>query len=127
MLLKNFLSLFFASLASFILSVVLNHYTKIVTKDYHYSILFMLVLFLILNLVYLFNSASSNLTQILLAGTVTKLLFSFVAVIVYSILRGNDFFGFSLHFVSHYVLFVVFEIRYLLQVIKRNESSKIKP
>lgn len=126
MLFKNLLSLALASVSSTLLSLSLNYYTSLLTLNYHYSLLFLLAVFFGLNLLNAIKVGSQNYTQLLLAGIVVKLLLAFTFVFVYSFYKEKDFFGFSLHFVCHYVLFTVFEIRYLLSLTKLKSINNEK-
>jgi len=82
-----------------------------------------MVLSFFMNLFFARKRASPDFTQLLLGGIVVKLLLSLVVILVFSV-RKPIFFSFSLHFISHYVLFTIFEIRYLLPLIKKNTTNE---
>ncbi|MCE3228970.1 MAG: hypothetical protein K0S32_3521 [Bacteroidetes bacterium] len=47
-----------------------------------------------------------------------------IVVFLYAILDKKGLFAFAMHFIAHYILFTVFEIRYLLLIIKKRETQK---
>lgn len=118
MFLKNLSALFFPLIIAVPLSLILNYFTPLVSKNWHYSLVFLSLLCFILNLIYARYSASKTFTQLLLAGIVIKLLAGFTVVLVYSLIDRPGFLSFSIHFIGHYILFTIFEIRYLLFLIK---------
>lgn len=120
MLVKNLLSLVFASALALTVSYCLNTFSPIVSKDWLYSLLFLATLFFILNLVYSFRVGSHDFTELLIASLSIKLLVALVIVFIYSLRDKAGFFAFAIHFIIQYVLFSIFEIRYLLQLIKNN-------
>jgi len=78
-----------------------------------------MVLTFILNLVYAKQAGSENFTQLMIAAIVIKLLQALVIILVYSLVfEKKGFFGFAVHFIIQYILFTIFEIRYLLHLIK---------
>jgi len=79
-----------------------------------------------MNLFYAYQSGSAEFTQILLGGIVVKLLLALVIILIFSF-RKSEFLTFALHFIPHYILFTIFEIRYLLPLVKKNNLSKNKP
>ena len=123
MFFKNLGSVFFSGLFAFILSLLLNHYSHLVSKHYQYSIMYFSIVCFVLNTIYAVKSKSKTFTELLLAGLVIKFLLAFIVIIIYSIIDKPNFFYFSIHFISHYILFTIFEIRYLLQLIKINQSK----
>jgi cobalamin biosynthesis protein CobD/CbiB len=90
---------------------------------YLHSIIYFSVVCFVLNTVYTSKSKSKTFTELLLIGLVIKFLLAFIVIIIYSIVNKPNFFYFSIHFISHYILFTIFEIRYLLQLIKINQPK----
>ncbi len=123
MFLRNLQAIFFPCLLAIPLSMALNHYTGIGAPNWHYGLLFLVVFCFSLNTVYAYNAGSDNFTQLLIASIVIKLLLALIVILVYSLFDKTGFFNFSLHFISHYVLFTIFEIRYLLYIIKTHPAS----
>ena len=126
MLFKNLTSIFIPALLAALLSFVLNHYTALQTGRWTFSILFFMILCFGFNLVYAARSRKPEFAQLLLGGIVVKLLLALVVVLTYSFLFKADFFAFAIHFILHYVLFTIFEIRYLLPLIKNNTQAHEK-
>lgn len=125
MFLRNLLALVYASILSISLSLLLNKYSAFVSVNWLYGLLFLIVFCFALNLVYAYNAGSKTYTELLITSIVIKLLVALIVIVVYSFINASDFFNFSIHFILHYVLFTIFEIRYLLFIIKSNSSIKI--
>ncbi|MES2678705.1 MAG: hypothetical protein V4635_02420 [Bacteroidota bacterium] len=123
MLFKNFICILLSAFFSTGCSLVLEKFAGHPSPYWPFSILYFLVLSFIMNLFYAYKSASPDFTQLLLGGIVIKLLLSLVVILVFSV-RKPIFFNFSLHFISHYVLFTIFEIRYLLPLIRKNTPNE---
>lgn len=105
------------ALCSF-LSFLLNTYSRISSTTWFYGVLFLIITSLILNLIYASKAGTKDFTQLLLGSIVIRLLLSLVVIIIYSFIDKPGFFSFSLQFVMHYILFTIFEIRYLLYILK---------
>lgn len=120
MFLKNVFSVFIPATLSVLLSLILNRFSPIKSDNWFYSLLFLFVLSFILNLIYAFKAGAENFTEILIVAIVIKLLVALIVIVVYSFLDKPGFFNFSLQFILHYILFTIFEIRYLLYLIKKN-------
>jgi hypothetical protein len=125
MFLRNLLALVYASILSISLSLLLNKYSAFVSVNWLYGLLFLIAFCFALNLVYAYNAGSKTYTELLITSIVIKLLVALIVIVVYSFINASDFFNFSIHFILHYVLFTIFEIRYLLFIIKSNSSIKI--
>jgi hypothetical protein len=123
MFLKNTASVLISALLAFLLSLLLNQYTQFNTDRWYFGIYFFAALCFILNLVYAWQRKSRIFTQLLIAGVVVKLVLALTAIIIYSFLDHAGFFNFSIHFVAHYILFTIFEIRFLLYIIKTTRLS----
>lgn len=120
MFLKNLLAVIVPSVLAIILSLTLNHYHILVSPHWYYGVFVLCGFCLIMNSVYAYHAGSESFTQLLIAGIVIKLLFALVVILIYSFIDKQGFFNFSLHFIIQYVLFTVFEIRYLLHIVKTN-------
>lgn len=108
-----------ALLVSAGVSLLLNHFSSSLSSAYwHYGLLCLMGLSFLFNLVYAARAGSDTFTQLLLAGVVIRLLLSLVVVLIASFKLADAFLAFSIQFIFHYILFTVFEIRYLLQLIK---------
>jgi hypothetical protein len=107
---------------SFIYSFILSLQLKQQSLAWWHSLVFFTGLFIVLNLLYFIKTDVRTFTGILLASGVIKFLLSCILVLIYFFTLKGGFFAFFLHFIGHYVLFTVFEMRYLLQLIK-NQSK----
>jgi hypothetical protein len=123
MLIRNLSALIIPGILSLILSLLLNDYSSLISANWYFGILFLLLLCFILNLIYAHRSDSKTFTELLLAALVIKLLLALIAIILYSFFDKPGFFNFSIHFILHYILFTIFEIRYLLFIIKKRQTS----
>jgi hypothetical protein len=123
MFLRNLLALVIPLILSVILSLLLNKYSLLVSASWYYGILFLLPLCFILNLVYAHHSSSKTFTELLLVALVIKLLLALIAIVAYSFIDKPGFFNFAIHFILHYILFTIFEIRYLLFIIKKRQTT----
>lgn len=120
MFLRSLLAVIIPCVLAILLSLTLNYYHLLVSPNWHYGVLLLSGFCLVMNAVYSYHAGSGSFTQLLIAGIVIKLLFALVVVLVYSFIDKHGFFYFSLHFIIQYVLFTVFEIRYLLHLVKTN-------
>ncbi len=123
MFLKNVNSIVLSCLFGAGISFLLNLF-NINSHNSAYGIAFLALLFFILNCIYIFHSRKESFSQAMLLGISVKLLICFVIVVLYSVLNHIDFFNFAIHFVLNYFLFTIFEIRYLLLLIKNNSTKK---
>jgi hypothetical protein len=123
MFLKNIISLIIPSALAVVLSYILNTYTPVKSEHAGYGLLFFVVVCFILNVMYALNARSKALSELLMAGIVIKLLLALIAIVIYSIFCHSHLFNFAIHFIGYYILFTIFEIRYLLNLIKNNPTK----
>lgn len=123
MILKNLLSILLSVVLCFILVFVLQYF-EFCSLNSIYGIGFLSVLFLILNFLYLFFRNKESFSQLMLVGITVKLLLSLSLIALYSFFYKGDFFQFAIIFVINYVIFTIFEIRFLLQLIKNTNLNK---
>lgn len=122
MKLKSISAILISIGVSFIYSYILDSQFHKPSLQWWHSLLFFSCISIVFNLLYFIKTDVKTFTGILLATGAVKLLLSMVMVFIYSFTLKGGFFAFFLHFIGHYVLFTVFEIRYLLQLIK-NQSK----
>lgn len=122
LLFKNLFSVCMPALLAVALSLILNHFTVLPSVNWKYSLYFLFPFCLLLNCIYSTRYSHENFTQLLIVAIVIKLLLALTAIVIYSFIDKVGFFNFSLHFISHYILFTIFEIRYLLYLIKKNQA-----
>ena len=123
MKLKSISALLISSGLSCIYSFVLNTYFHQQSDVWWQSLLFFVILFVVFNLLYFVRTDAKTYTGILLASGILKFLLSSILLLIYSFTQKGGFLPFALHFIGHYVLFTVFEIRYLLQLIKTKKNE----
>lgn len=118
MKLKSITSILIAAGASVIYSSVFNYFFNKPSAQWLQSLFFFIAVTIVLYLVYRIKTDKKTFTGILLFSSVFKFLLSLIVIIIYLLCLKNLFFNFFIHFIGHYVLFTIFEIRYLLQLIK---------
>ena len=124
MLKRYLLALIFPALLATVYSIVLNQCPAFANEHWKWSLIYYTLLCGIFNLVYYLLRRSAEFTGLLLAGIVVRLLLSLVVILVYALQFETEFAGFSIHFIPHYILFTIFEIRYLSQLIKSQETHE---
>ena len=124
MIFRNILSVIISAVLASGFSFVLNSFTIFTAQYWYLGVIFFTVICFILNLVSSFRSAGDNFTQLLMAGIVIKLLLALVCIVIYMLWDKAGFFNFSIHYILHYILFTVFEIRYLLYIIKQKPPTQ---
>jgi len=123
MKLKSLSAILISTGLSIIYSFLLNSQFQKQSPVWWHSIIFFVVLFVIFNLLYFIKTDGKTFTGILLSTGIIKFLLTSVLALVYSFTLKGGFFIFFLHFIGHYVLFTVFEIRYLLLLIKTHQNE----
>jgi hypothetical protein len=116
--LRNLVSAIAALALSFSLSLLLNHFTALRSGSFSLSLVFYTLLFLGFNFFYAYNRGHESFTSLLLGGIVIRLILSLILIIVCRAMGLPGFFPFTMHLIGHYILFTIFEIRYLLTIIK---------
>ncbi len=119
---KGLKVIIFSAIFSLIVSLTLNYFNICYSKNWWWSLLFFLVIFITTKLLFAQKRQPESGADILIGTIWIKLILLLVAVFIYSLIDKNGLFRFSMHFMTHYILFTVFEIRYLLSKIK-NETA----
>jgi hypothetical protein len=117
---KNLMAVFIPAFLVSFLSLSLNTYTSIFSVNWYIGLSALFLFSFILNLIYASQAGSENFTQLLIVAIVIKLLLALSAIVWYSFIDKAGFFNFSIHFILMYVLFTIFEIRYVLYLLKKN-------
>ncbi|PBQ33630.1 hypothetical protein CNR22_18220 [Sphingobacteriaceae bacterium] len=123
LVLRNLLTVLYTSLLCIFLSLALNGLSSLVSKNWYLGLSFFALLSIILNFLYSHKAGKEGFTELLLGTVVVKLLFALVFILAYSVIDNPGFYTFSIHFILHYILFTVFEIRYLLHIIKTTPAK----
>ncbi len=124
MLAKGFISTALALLFSAFISVSINFFTAVFFEHWYSISLVFLLFFSIYNFVYIHKSTKEEFTQFLLFSLAIKLLLAFFTLLLCAFLFRSIFSGFAFHFVSTYMVFTVFEIRFLNQLIHSNPPKQ---
>lgn len=121
---KNVWSLFLAVLSSAAISFLLNQVPALYIATWYTGIIILSPFSFGLNLFFGLRSKDENFSQLLLGGIVIKMLVALISIVLYSLIDRPGFFAFAMHFIAQYILFTVFEIRYLLHIIKTRQHAK---
>src|SRR4051812_11916922 len=104
------------------LSLVANHLGFLVCALWFISLLFFTGLNVVLLVIYSLTRQSEDFTGILLGCLVAKLLLSLVTLLLFRVFANDPLLPFAIHFIVHFVVFTVFEIRYVLWLIRTRVS-----
>ncbi|MBL7903071.1 MAG: hypothetical protein JNK73_13830 [Bacteroidia bacterium] len=126
MLAKNIVSIALALLFSAFISFSIHFFASGHLEQWFYIPLGFAFFFFIYNFVYTYRSTKEEFTQFLLFSLALKLLLAFFTLLLCAFLFRSSFSGFAFHFVSTYMVFTVFEIRFLNQLI-RNKPQTTPP
>ncbi len=124
MLRYNFLSLFFATLSATLVSLLLNNSGLLISTSWYVGLFVLLPLGVALHLLFTLQYKSENFSQLLLGSIVVKLLLALTTIVIYRAMDEPGFFAFSTHFIAHYILFTIFEIRYLFYIVKIRDHAQ---
>jgi hypothetical protein len=117
MFLKGFISVALALLFNAFISFSINFFTSVYFENWYYISLAFALFFTIYNFVYINRSSKEEFTQFLLLSLAIKLLLAFFTLLLCAFLFRSVFSGFAFHFISAYMVYTVFEIRFLNQLI----------
>jgi len=120
---KGIVTLFLSSITAIGISLLLNTFRLTQNNSWWISICIFAGMFFILHFFYTLSTDGKNYTGMLIATISVKLFILLIIIFIYSYLYPKTMLAFSVHFIAHYILFTVFEIRYLLHIIK-NKSLK---
>ncbi|MCC6372279.1 MAG: hypothetical protein IT236_14850 [Bacteroidia bacterium] len=129
MLAKNLVSVLIPTILAILVSQGLIVFAKLNSNFWAASIIYHSLFCFVLNLIYVAKKNSEDFTGLLMTGVAIKLLLAFFIIFLFSFFSHTTFFAFSVHFVLHYILFTIFEIRYLLYLINynKNHEKNIRP
>lgn len=125
--LKNYnLRLLLVSVAALLLSLGL---TQIHSRFFDCSHFYIITLFfaattLLANVVFKAGPHQSRESILkIMAISMGRLLLCMVAVLIYSVVNKPQALGFACHFMIQYVLFTIFELSYVLRLVKQPTNS----
>src|SRR5215212_2891940 len=113
MIVTNLISVVVPGVLALLLSWLLNKFSPVVCDDPYIGLIFFTVLCFISNVIYVSQKNKENFTGLLMGGIVVKLLLGLIVIFTYAALNMAGFFNFSIHFILYYVLFTIFEIRFI--------------
>lgn len=122
MILKSISAILISAGLSCLYSFFLNYFFNYELTLWWLSLIFFVVLSVIFTLLYSIRTDTKTFAGIMLSTGVAKFLLSCVLFFILSFTLKGGFLTFFIHFIGHYVLFTVFEIRYLLQLIKTKQK-----
>jgi hypothetical protein len=125
MLLRNIISILFSVILSAGFSLLLNMFSPIQSSYWPVGIIFFSIICFPLNIYYTSQALKENFTGTIMAGIVIRLLLSLILIVLFKFYDGGGFFNFAIHFILHYIIFTIFEIIYLLRIIKNQTTGKI--
>lgn len=117
---NNVLSIVWPTLLACAFSWLMNACGLLYSHEAWFSIIYFVCSCFLFNLIYSFNRRKGNFSDLLFAGIIIRLLLALTILLVYGLLRRHDLLHFAAHFVTHYILFTIFEIRFLIWLIKLN-------
>jgi hypothetical protein len=120
---KVILSLLYPSLIGLLISKVLNQFHPFNSEQWFAALLFFICIGVIFNVTYALSARSKDFTQILLIAIVLKLLLALSYIVYFSFGEKPAFFAFAMHFLLHFIAFTVFEIRFVLSIIRLHSRS----
>jgi hypothetical protein len=127
MLLRGFISIVLALIFNAFISFSINFFTSVHFENWFYISLAFALFFAIYNFVYMYKSTKEEFTQFLLFSLAIKLLLAFFTLLLCAFLFRSVFSGFAFHFISAYMVFTVFEIRFLNQLIHSGPKPDSPP
>ncbi len=123
-MLKGFKSIAISLVLGLITSIAFNYSNLFYAKNWWWSLLLFLAMYISLNILNNTKSNPESATDKLLGAIWVKTILLLFAIFLYSLVDKKGLFHFSMHFIAHYILFTVFEIRYLLSKIKNEQIKK---
>jgi hypothetical protein len=124
MILKGLMLLFAAIILSVALSLSLNNYTLLVSNHWQYGVILLLILSFIIQLLYYSKRKDKVLPQLALGSSVVKLLVCLIYLLICMIIDKRALLPLAVHFIGHFILFTVAEIRYLSLLTKTKSAQR---
>lgn len=111
---------------SVIVSVGMNYLPieKIYSDVWWFSIIFHLLISVVLNIVLLGKKVSpEDFVNKIMFTSIGRLLVCMIGVFIYSLIDKAHFTGFAIHFMLHYLVFTILEIKSLLNHVKSKPNE----
>lgn len=117
-------------LIAFILSVVISFVLNAIPVDqmkstaWYFSILFHVLISLgLLAILFRKNDDPKDMVNKIMFTSMGRLLFCMIGIFIYSLIDKPHFFPFAIHFMLHYIIFTILEIKTFLKYIKSNSHE----
>lgn len=123
MFLKGIATVLICTFLATLLSLLINKFTGFYSSNWWLSLFIFIGLFFTLNLFYNIKTDFKSYTNLILATISVKLFILLIIIFLYSLFDKAGLLRFFVHFSIHYILFTVFEIRYLLQLVKNKHTN----
>jgi hypothetical protein len=123
-LLKGFITILLAAFLSAGASFFINTIPRAQTEFWWVSLITFSVIFIILNFLYNIKSNFRSYSELLLGTIAGKTFALLIFIFIYSVVDKKGLFSFAMHFIAHYILFTLFEMRYLFFIIKNRDVNK---
>lgn len=115
---------------AFILSVVISFVLNAIPVDqmkstaWYFSILFHVLISLgLLAILFRKNDDPKDMVNKIMFTSMGRLLFCMIGIFIYSLIDKPHFFPFAIHFMLHYIIFTILEIKTFLKYIKSNSHE----
>lgn len=126
MKLQPYKTLVISVIISLVLSLVLNviPFEKINSQFWYLSIIYHLLLSLGLFAILFRKEADpKDMVNKIMFTSMGRLLFCMIGIFIYSMVDKPSFIPFAAHFMAHYIIFTILEIKTFLQHIKSNSHE----
>jgi len=124
---KEIIPILISSVLAVVVSLTYNFSNLCYSANWWWSACFFFSIFLIVSLLRNIKTSPTTSAEIVIGSISIKALLLMIAIFIYSLIDKTGLFCFSMHFLSHYILFTVFEIRYLLTINKSKKSIRNEP
>jgi hypothetical protein len=101
----------------------LNEWSAFVSELWYPGLAFLIILSVAFNIYYYSKRDSDSFAGLLIGGVALRLLLSLVFLLLLWFFARTHFFVAAIHFMAHYTLFALFEIRYLSLLAAGRRSS----
>jgi hypothetical protein len=113
-----------STVLSVMISLLMNFISLAAAPYWFFSAAFHLLISVLLYLVLFRNTGDPrDYTFKIMFSSMGRLLLCMVGLLIYKVCDKGNFTHFAVHFMLHYILFTVFEIRYLLKFIKAPKND----
>ena len=115
-------SLLFPTFLGLLTSWILNRFKFLPSNEWPLGIVFFLGTGVILNILYVVRRKAKDFTQMVFVSLILRLILAFIFIFIQSMYETQVFFNFSMHFLSYFVFYTIFEIRFI-SIIINNKTA----